>query len=787
MTPALNFKIAIRSITKNKVQSLISIIGLGIGLGCILLITMLYLHENSFNRDIPQNDQIYRVIHGENSNTPFPLGEAAAQQIPAIEKYFRYYQSGEFEIKNSNNSIVKDKRFACADQSIFDDFGVELLIGRAAESINDVAISEQTAQKYFKENPVNKELQVRLNNEFINLTVCGVYENFPANSTLAPNFVSHTDLIAEFLGSRKKLLGEYGDEFDSYKTNWDRGVCQTYIKLNEQSNVSQVCNQLQGFSKRFKDVQKQKLRFSLQAVSDIYLHSENIVDIFSRRGNANELKYYIAIALVILLIAVTNYIFLTKAKMNNRLKEMGIKRALGATAGLVRRQLLFESNLISLISLLLSSVVIALGIPFINSTLGSTLDTTVLSDWYVIPVLLLIPLFAGTISGLIVGFNISKVSPIRLLNKKTKLQPKKHSWNNSFLSLHFAIFIVLIVGVLTLKKQIDFALTNFTAINPKNIIIGELNTPELSQKFRVIKNKIEQLPGVISIAGSSFIPPFNWTLPVRLDNEGETVVFDGLIMGKGMTEMLDLEIIEGDHFGEFNEAEAGFIYNESAALKYNLKAGELFNGIKIRGIVKDFTAHSMHNPISPMVIIQQHPDKMGLFAVKTTGDNDAAIKDELSQLFQTISPDKSVNIYTLEEQINQFYNREQNQAKLISAFLLLAFVLSVMGLLGMVMNTVTGKTKEIGIRKVNGATVIEIVKMLNYDFLKWVVIAFVIAVPFSWYIMSGWLQNFAYKIEMQWWFFALAGVLVFLIALITVSCQTFYAARRNPVDVLRYE
>jgi len=787
MMSLINLKIAFKSMVKNKAQSLISIIGLGIGLGCVLLITMLYLHENSFNQNIPQSDQIYRVIHGENSRTPFPLGNAAVSQIPAIKEYFRYYQSGEFEIKNSNNNIVKEDRFACADESIFNGFGIELVIGKTAESINEIAISEQMAKKYFNENAINKELQVRLNDEFISLTVCGVFKDFPANSTLAPNFISHTDLISEFLGSHKKLLGEYGAEFDSYKSNWDRGICHTYVKLNDQAKVSQVCEQLQSFSIRFEDEKKQALAFSLQAVTDIYLHSDNIVDLFSRRGNANELKYYITIALFILLIAMINYIFLTKAKMDNRLKEMGVKRAFGATKTSVRSQLLFESNLISLISLLLAIIVIVLGMPFINSTLGRTLDTTVLSDWSVIPLLLLIPLFAGTIPGLIVGFNISKASPVLLLNKKTNLQPKKHIWSNSFLSLHFAIFIVLIVGVLTLKKQINYALTNFTAINPKNIIIGELNTPELTQKFNVIKNEIDQLPSVISTAGSSFIPPFNWTLPIRLYYEGESVVFDGLIMGKGMTEMLGMEIIEGDHFGKFNGAEPGFIFNESAALMYNLKVDEYFNGFKIRAIVKDFTAHSMHNLIQPMVIIQQHPDKMGLFAIKTTGENDVAVTAKLSQLFQKISPDKSVNVYTLTEQINQFYNHEQDQSKLISAFSLLAIVLSIMGLLGMVMNTVSRKTKEIGIRKVNGATVLQIVKMLNYGFIKWVAIAFVIATPVAYYLMNDWLENFAYKTTLSWWIFVLAGLIVLLIAIITVSGQTFKAARRNPVETLRYE
>jgi putative ABC transport system permease protein len=790
MKPLLSLRIILRSILKNKIQSLVSILGLGIGLGCVLLIILLYLHENSFDQFIPEKDQVYRIIHGDNSQTPFPLGETAADEIPSIDNFFRYFQNNEFEIKNSNNEIVKEKQFACADPSVFTMLGIDMIIGRPMESINEVTISEQMARKYFNtNNAVNQTINARFNDEFRKLTVCGVFKDFPSNASISPNFISHTDLILEFLGNRKRLLGEYGSALESFKSNWNRGVCITYIKINSQTNASQVTNQIQKYSDRFEEQQQKEKAFSLQPVTDVYLRSDNISDVFTKRGNANELKYYAAIALFILLIAVFNYIFLTKVKMDIRLKEIGTKRALGAQASTIRKQLLFESNIISFMSLLPASLVIFLGIPFINSTLGRTLDTNVFSIWYVIPLLLFIPLLTGSISGLVVGTRFFKVSPAMLLNKKLIRHPTKQQWKNSFLSLHFLVFILLIVGVVTLKKQINYGLTNFTAINPENVMVCELNTAELSQKFDVINDQISQYSGVIKCAGSSFVPPFNWTLPIRLKNPetNESIVFDGLIMGKGMTELLDMEMIEGEHFGDFNGSEPGFIFNESAALKYQLKVGEIFNGFRIRGIVKDFTAHTLRELIKPMVIIQQHPQKMRLFVVKTSGENDEQIMAKISTLFKEISPDKVVEVYTLKEQINQFYTREQNQAKLISAFSFLAIVLAVMGLLGMVMNTASRKTKEIGIRKVNGAKVSEILTMLNMEFIKWVAIAFIIATPLAYYVMYKWLENFAYKTELSWWIFALAGLLALGIALLTVSWQSWRAATRNPVEALRYE
>ncbi|NOR88064.1 MAG: FtsX-like permease family protein, partial [Bacteroidales bacterium] len=319
--------------------------------------------------------------------------------------------------------------------------------------------------------------------------------------------------------------------------------------------------------------------------------------------------------------------------------------------------------------------------------------------------------------------------------------------------------------------------------------ICELNTTELSQKYDVISNHVKQMPGVISTAGSSFIPPFNWTLPVRLQNPetNESIVFDGLIMGKGMTELLNIEMIEGDHFREYNENERHFIFNESAAIMYDLKVGETFNSFVVYGIVKDFTVHTMHSAIRPMVIIQQHPEKMSLFAIKTTGETDEEIKASITKLFKEISPDKMVSIFTLQDQIDRFYIREQNQTKLIIAFSILAIVLAIMGLFGMVLNTVSRKTKEIGIRRVNGAKVSEIILMLNKDFLKWVVLAYVIAAPVAYYSMNRWLENFAYKTTISWWIFALAGALALGVALLTVSWQSWRAATRNPVEALRYE
>lgn len=784
-----NLKIAIRSILKNKTQSLISIIGLGIGLGSILLLTMLFIHENSFDRFIPNHEQLYRVLQGNDNRTSYPLAKAIKEEIPQVENYFRYYDASEFEIKNSHNEIVKEENFACSDASIFNCIGINFKQGGPAVSTDEVCLSEKMANKYFgSKDPTGQTLQVRLSDEFILLSISGVYKNLPSNSTLTPNYIAHIDLTEELMGNRKKQLGQYGYAYDGFKDNWNQYSLSTYLLLNAKANPAAVSESIQTFRDKAEDEKHQQMDFSLQPVADIYLHSGEITGNSSvRQGDASEMKYYIIIASLILLIAIINYIFLTKAKIDNRLKELGAKKALGASPALIRNQILLESNVMAVLSLVPALLVIIAGIPFINNTLNRTLDVTVLSQWQTWPMFIFIILLTGSLSGLLISFNIASASPVLLLSNKTSAHPKSSSLSHSFLSLHFAIFILLIVGVMVLKKQINFALTNFKSIDINNVIISELNSSELSAQFNVIENEIAKQPGVLKTAGSSFIPPFNWFLPVKLKYEEEIVPFDGLIMGKGMIGLLGIQLLEGEDFGEFSEDRREMIFNESAALKYKLKAGELFNGFYVKGIVKDFNSHSLHKLIQPMVILQQHPMKMGLFAIKTDGTNNAAITSKISQLFKTISPDKIVTVYSLTEQIGQFYKREEKQTKLVSAFSLLAIILSVMGLLGMTLNTVAKKTKEIGIRKVNGAKVSEVLILLNLSFLKWVIAAIIIATPIAYYAMNKWLEGFAYKTELSWWIFAVAGLLALGIALFTVSFQSWKAATRNPVEALRYE
>ena len=791
-----DLKISIRNITRNKVQSAISIIGLGIGLGSIILLMALIVHENSFDKYIPGYRNVNRILFGQIVTTPFPLAEEMKKDLPEVEDYFRFFQALNVSVGKAKTEMIFENSFAFSDTSIFKILGIRFMAGQPARTLGEVAISEKTALKYFgKTSPLGSVLFVKLNqNEIVDLTVSGIYKDFPPNSTLFPHFIAGIKLSEKMFVNFKTQLGEYGGPITT-SLNWDNTVFLTYVVLNEKTDKMELVSKMQKYKELMRDVNARKQNYTLQPVNDVYLKSSGLTggDSAVRAGNATELKYYWAISFLILLISVTNYIFLTRAATANRLRELGTRKVLGASRNILRKQIVIESMFVTILSLIPASFVIDSGMTFINNTLNRTLSNNVFANPLMWLLLISVVIFTGTISGLLIGSRISRTPSLLLLSGKTSERSRSKKWDFSFLIFHFSIYTILVVSVLTVTKQIRYSLTNFKGINPKNILVCNLTSPKLQSGFTTVCNEMEKLPGVMKVAGSSFVPPFNYFLPINLANpNGEKESFDGLIMGEGMTELLGMEIVEGSAFGPFQPPQQAtpmnVLFNESSAKKYKIRAGQTYLGVfRVKGIVKDFNAHSTHSLIQPMVIIQQNPAKMGLVAIKTDGANDKKVIDRLREIYAQIDPGEIFEVTYLTDSIDGFYTSEKNQARIMAAFSLLSTVLAVMGLFGVALISIARKTKEIGLRKVNGASVFEVMYLLNKDFVRWVLVSLLIGLPASFYLMSNWQNRFAYKAELSWWIFALAAVSAILIAVLTVSWQSWRAATRNPVEALRYE
>jgi putative ABC transport system permease protein len=783
-----DLKTAIRNLLRNKVQTSISILGLGIGLGSIILLMALIVHEKSFDKFIPDYKNVYRILSGQSYNTAFPLADEMKKDFPEVKDFFRICQAYNIAVGKVKNEMIFVNSFAFSDTSIYKIHGIKMIAGRAAKTVSEVAISERTALKYFGNvTPVGEILIVKLNpNELISLTVSGIFSELPPNSSLFPEFIANIMLTEKLFVNFKTQLGEYGT-FVSTTLTWDNASFFTYVVLDKNTDKVALASKMGKYKEILKNENARKEIYSLQPLREIYLHSSELTGgyISLRRGNSNELKYYWAISLLILLISVTNYIFLTKASTTDRLHELGTRKVLGASQNNLRKQILTESVLVTILSLIPATFVIDSGINFINRTMNQTLSAEIFTYPVMWLLLIAIVIFTGALSGLLIGFKVSRTPSLFLLTGKTSEKSRSNRWNYSFLIFHFCIYTILVMSVLTVTKQIKYSLTEIKGINPKNILVSYLNSPKLQSGFAMISNEMERIPGVLKVAGSSFIPPFNFRLPITLATpEGEKMKFDGLIMGEGMTELLGIEVIDGSTFGKYQSSSVEVLFNESSAKKFNLKAGEIYLGTHIKGIVKDFHSHSFHTSIQPMAIIQQNPAKLGLVAIKTDGTNDQVVKDKLRELFKEIEPDEIFDVRYLTDTIDSFYTGEKNQAKIIGAFSLLAMVLAIMGLFGIALISIKRKTKEIGLRKVNGATVFEVIYLLNKDFVIWVLLSLVLSIPLSFYLMSSWQNRFAYKTELSWWLFALAATSAVMIAILTVSWNSWKAATRNPVEAL---
>jgi putative ABC transport system permease protein len=735
---------------------------------------------------------MYRINFGKCAMAPFLTGEEMKKDFPEVKDFFRINVMTDFSIKNDRNEMIPASFFAEADPSIFKILGIKFITGTPASGPSEVAISEKMAKNYFGSEPaLGKVIHMRWFSDFIDLNVTGVYKDFPANSSLYPEFVSDLKLYEKlFTAYIRSIYGEYGKDY-KMTLNWDTQSFYTYILLNKNTDKQMLLSKIEKYKDNLKNPGDKTKSYSFQPMSETHLKSGSIEygSSYARTGNSSELKYYWAISFLILLISMTNYIFLTRASTTDRLHEIGTRKVLGASQFTIRRQIIVESTLVTFMSLIPASFLIDPGMSFINNTLHRTLNHEVFSNPVMWIAVILTVILIGTLSGFLISFNISRIPALLLLSGKNSRNSKSAKWDYSFLIFHFSLYIILVVSVLIVNKQLKYSSRNIKGLNSQNIIITGLSSDPLKSGFATICNEMEKVPGVVKVAGGNILPPLVGQSPISLADgaTGEKNTFDGLMFGEGMATLLGMELVEGSDFGAWKYV-TDIIFNESAAKKLNIKVGDKYMNIyNVIGIVKDFNAHSVKSEIGPMVIIQQNPEKMGMLAIKTNGLNDQIIIKKLREIYNQIDPNELFTPRYMEELTGELYANDRNQGKITAAFSVLAAILAIMGLYGIAMISIARKRKEIGLRKVNGAEVREILILLNSDFVKWVLFSMIIAVPVSFYISTAWLRKFAYKTELSWWVFAIAGVSAILIAVLTVSWQSWRAATRNPVVALRYE
>ena len=643
---------------------------------------------------------------------------------------------------------------------------------------NSIVITQALAEKIFGENnPIGTLIELDINGlqQFV---VSGVLKDIPTNTDLQFEFLIPFELISAYVNS------------------WDYKMTETYVQLEKGKDYSEVNTKIKGVISEFKPDWNNQLYITPLTRCHLY-----------NLGGGGRIQYvyiFSIVAMLILVIAIFNFVNLTMARSDKRIREIGVKRIIGSSKSLLILQFLYEALLLSIIALVFSVFIIELFLPSVNNLLNVNLDLRY--NFLNISVLLGFAIISGLISGIYPALFLSSlrpidvlkknIQPLRLLNRKGSVNPsQKISFRSVLVVFQFTLTIVLISGILIIKNQLQYLQDKDLGYDKENVLVMHMQG-NLQNQYEIVKNELLELPEILNIATSESHLT-NWRASDTPDWEGKEsdIIFDMGVnsVDYDFDQTLGIEMAEGRFLSkEFSrDATEGYVINEAAVEVMGLKdpVGKkmsIFNRQgTIIGVIKNMHTESLHAEIKPFAY--RYTSVGSYMFIKTNSSSISQTIQTIRNKVRQIVPDDPANVSFLDDDLNELYVSELTTEKLMEYSSFIAILISCLGLFGLSFYGSKLRIKEIGIRKVNGARVSEVLAMLNKDFVKWVTIAFIIATPVSWYIMNKWLESFAYRTNMSWWIFALAGLLALGIALLTVSWQSWRAATRNPVEALRYE
>jgi putative ABC transport system permease protein len=804
------FTIAWRNLLKNKTYSFINITGLAIGLASFLLIALYMLDELSYDRYNDKADRIYRInsdirFGGGDLHLPVTsdmMGQLLQKDYPAVEQSTRIYASSGSKLIKKNTDFINEDRVAHVDSNFFEVFSLPALSGNTRTALNEpntVVISESAAKKYFGTTDLMGKIVETKDDKNPNYKITAVIKDIPANSHF------HFD----FMFSMKNVDYQWGDltshNFHTYLL-LKKGADYKQLEKNFEQYIDKYVLPAIRQAIKIKSMDEfrksgNKLEYTLMPLLQIHLHSDRSFEL-SPSGNIQYIYIFSAVALFILLIACINFMNLTTARSASRAKEVGIRKVLGTERRYLIFQFLTESTLMAVLSFILAIVIAFLVLPMFNHIADKSMNMSSLISPVILPVLIILPLAVGLLAGSYPAFFLSAFRPIEVLKGKLKLGSNSGGLRSVLVVFQFSTSIILIVGTLVIYKQLNYIQSKDLGYSKEQVLTIE-STFTLGDKVKAFKNSVLQMTGVKSGTLSSFLPVSNSS---RSDNtyfkDATLDVKDGIDMQTWRVDYdyfktLGMHIIKGRGFSlDFGSDSSAVVINETTAglLGYADPVGKKIYKIgddnkpevySIIGVVKNFNFESLKQTIGPLSFFIGSRSSMASFKVNTT-DINVLIK-KIEGLWKEMNPGMPFQYDFLDDSFKAMYKSEQRVGKIALIFSTLAILIACLGLFGLATFISEQRTKEIGIRKVLGASVQGIVRLLSKDFLRLVGISFVIAAPLSWWIMNSWLKDFAYRIPLEWWIIGVAGLIALLIALTTVSFQAIKAAIANPVKSLRSE
>ena len=804
------FKIAWRNLVKNKTFTVINIIGLATGLACFILIALYVADELSYDRHHEKADRIYRVnsdlrIGGTDlqlATCSDPMGQTLKNDYPQVEAFARFYNSSGSKLIKQGNQFINESRVAHADSTLFDVFTLPAIAGDTKNALhepNTVVITESAAKRYFGSiNAVGKTLETNDYNQPL-YKVTAVIEDMPPTSHF--NF--------DFLFSMENVDYPWGT-FLSHNF-------QTYILLKPgtdykafEKNFAQVIDKyILPQAKQLMDIESMddfirsgnKLEYSLMPIKDIHLRSDRYPEL-GVNGNIQYVYIFASIALFVLLLACVNFMNLSTARSASRAKEVGIRKVLGTEKRMLVGQFLAESIMMVLLGLLLAICLVGLFIGSFNAISGKALAIADLFKPEYVVLLLLLTVAVGILAGLYPAFFLSSFRPVAVLKGKIDSGFRKSNFRSAMVVFQFLTSIMLVTGTIVVFQQLNYIRSKKIGFNKDQVLVIN-GTDALGNRADAFRNEVANMSGVQAASFAGYLPVANSSrgdMSLSLDavmNEHNSFNAQIWNIDYDYIPTLDINLLKGRNFAKDYGADSlGIIINETAAkvighedpigkklyLPHSDAPATVYT---IIGVVENFHYESLRQQVGPLCMRLGNNKRAAAFKVSAS-DVQTLVKTIESQ-WKSMAPEMPFSYHFLDEAFESMYRAEQRVGKVALSFSLLAIVIACLGLFGLTTYMVEQRVKEIGIRKVLGASVSGIVAMLSKDFVKLVLIALLIASPIAWWGMNKWLEDFAYRIDIQWWMFAVAGLAAVAIALLTVSWQAIRAAVANPVESLRDE
>ncbi|HNW57223.1 MAG TPA: ABC transporter permease [Bacteroidales bacterium] len=789
----------IRNIKSQKSYFIINLLGLTTGIAAFILIALWVNTELSFDNFHKQADRIYRVdyklyeesVLEQHSAAAVPvIGRLMKQTYPEVELYTRFKKAE--GVVSYEDRFYKESKVFYAESSFFSIFNFPLTDGQASDNVLDInkaVITEDAAKRYFgNQNPVGKTITFNGKDHYY---ISAIAKDVPANS--------HLKFDILFSYENLKSQGSYFDD------SWFGSDFYTYVMLTPGASAAALEKKLPSLVEQYLgEFMKQAdflAEFKLQPLKSIHLKS-NVQNELEINGDIQNVKFMSIIAILVLIIAFINYVNLTTSRSIERASEIGVRKAMGAARRYLMLQFFSESVVMNALAFLIGGALVLICLPYFRILSGSP----IIIPWRWAPVCLLgLFILSSFGTGIIPSLYLSKISPDLILRGKGRIRSQGMSkMRNSLVVFQFAVSVILITGTIAIGKQMLFMKSKKLGFDIDQMLIVEgpqaIDPSTKNTSIQSFRNELAKQPQVKQMAISTNVPGEEVTFQpvygkiiqgVNTEKKLRVIGIDNAFI-----ETYDLKLLAGNNFDKNYSQEIRQVILNESALKYmgfnnaqeaigkRLSSSEEGEATVI-GVINDYNQKSLRE--KPCPILFSNRASGNYFSIKMSTENVSAVISSLESEWRRYFPGNPLNYFFLDSYFNQQYRTDAQFGKLFLLFSIFAIAIACLGLLGLSAYATSQRTKEIGLRKVSGATISEILLMLNSEFIKWVVIAFMVATPAGYFIMNKWLENFAYRTNLSWWIFALSGLLAFVIAFITVSWQSWKAATLNPAESLRNE